>query len=226
MKGKLIVVGGTDCSGKETQTKLLKENLEKENILVKRLFFPRYDTPTGKIIGGPLLGKKDIGECIFPEGIDVIPEVASLYYAADRKYNVEEIIDYLNKGYVVILDRYVESNMAHQAGKIFDKEKRHKMYDFISTLEYDLLELPKPDLTLFLYMPFEKTIELLEKRSEKADKSEESEVYLKNSEKTYLEMCELFKYKQINCVKENNIRTIEDINDEMVKIVKDFLQNK
>ena len=89
MRGKLIVVEGTDCSGKETQTNLLLTNLHTDNIKVEKFSFPNYQSPTGKIIGGPYLGKSYICEGWFPEGApQVDPKVAALYYAADRKYNI------------------------------------------------------------------------------------------------------------------------------------------
>lgn len=88
MKGKIIVIEGTDCSGKETQTSLLVQRLSKEGKKIERVSFPSYDTPTGKIVGGAYLGKSYIGEGYFPEGAaNVDPKVASLYYAADRRYN-------------------------------------------------------------------------------------------------------------------------------------------
>ena len=92
-KGKLIVIEGTDCSGKETQTKLLIKRLIGENIKVRDFSFPNYDSPTGKIIGGAYLGKPSIGESYFEENAtNVDPKVASLYYADDRKYNIPKII--------------------------------------------------------------------------------------------------------------------------------------
>ena len=154
MKGKIIVVEGTDCSGKETQTSLLVQRLRKVGRKIERLSFPAYETPTGRIVGGPYLGKKHIGEGYFPEGAaNVDPKVACLYYAADRRYNRDAILDLLNQGIDVVLDRYVESNMGHQGGKIFDKEERLKLYENLDNLEYGFLELPRPDVTLFLYMP-------------------------------------------------------------------------
>jgi dTMP kinase len=112
MKGKLIVIEGTDCSGKETQTKLLVKYLKENNTKVFTMSFPNYDSPTGKIIGGPFLGKSYISEGYFPEGApNVDPKVSSLYYAADRLYNLPIIQKKLNEGYIVILDRYVYSNM-------------------------------------------------------------------------------------------------------------------
>ena len=106
MRGKLIVIEGTDCSGKQTQTELLQKRLNDLNLNCIRIDFPRYDTPTGKIVGGPYLGKPEICDSFFLEGaVNVDPKVASLYYAADRKYNIGEVNEYLDKGYFVILDR-------------------------------------------------------------------------------------------------------------------------
>ena len=93
MRGKLIVIEGTDCSGKETQTNLLLKKLNSEGIKVEKFSFPNYQSPTGKIIGGPYLGKEYICDCWFSEGATKVdPKVASLYYAADRKYNIHKII--------------------------------------------------------------------------------------------------------------------------------------
>ena len=124
MRGKLIVVEGTDCSGKETQTNLLLTNLHNDNIKVEKFSFPNYQSQTGKIIGGPYLGKSYICDGWFPEGAPKVdPKVAALYYAADRKYNIYKIKFLLENGVNVILDRYVYSNMAHQGGKIKDSNE-------------------------------------------------------------------------------------------------------
>ena len=131
---KIIVIEGTDCSGKETQSKMLLERLNKEGLNSIYITFPAYDTPTGKIVGGSYLGKDSIGPCLFPEGaVNVDAKVASLYYAADRLYN-KPVIEEKLKDYNLIIDRYVESNMAHQGSKILDKEKRLEMYNFLSSL--------------------------------------------------------------------------------------------
>ena len=121
MKGKLIVIEGTDCSGKETQSKMLIEKLKQDGYPVEKFSFPMYDTPTGKIVGGPYLGKSYICDGWFKEGADKVdPKVAALYCAADRRYNMDKIVSLLNTGVHVILDRYTYSNMAHQGGKIKD----------------------------------------------------------------------------------------------------------
>ena len=97
MPGKLIVIEGTDCSGKATQTEKLVEYLENNNIKVCSFSFPMYETPTGRIIGGPVLGKEYIGNGWFPErATHIDAKVLSLYYAADRLYNKPVIEEKLN----------------------------------------------------------------------------------------------------------------------------------
>ena len=88
MKGKIIVIEGTDCSGKETQTKRLLERLRSDGKIVKSISFPVYNCPTGKIVGGAFLGKPSICESYFEDPAVVNSKVASLYYAADRLYNI------------------------------------------------------------------------------------------------------------------------------------------
>lgn len=221
MKGKIIVIEGTDCSGKETQTSLLVQRLRRMGRKIERLSFPDYDTPTGRIIGGAYLGKPHIGEGFFPEGAsNVDPKVAALYYAADRRYNRQKILDLLNDGVDVVLDRYVESNMGHQGGKIFDKEERLKLYEDLANLEYGFLELPKPDLTIFLYVPYKKVVELRSGRREPADQHESNPLHIRNAEHAYLELAELHDYKKINCLdKKNKLRDIEDIQEDVYNLV-------
>lgn len=221
MKGKLIVIEGTDCSGKETQTKLLVKYLKENNTKVFTMSFPNYDSPTGKIIGGPFLGKSYISDGYFPEGApNVDPRVSSLYFAADRLYNLPIIQKKLNEGYTVILDRYVYSNMAHQAGKEDNEEKRLALYNFNATLEFDLLGLPRADKVIFLYMPVEGARALRLNRQEALDQNEMDEKYLLKSQRAYLELAKLFNYIQIDCFKDGNVRSIEDISKDVIRAYK------
>lgn len=223
--GKLIVIEGTDCSGKGTQSEILYDNLIKLGKKVYKTSFPMYDTPTGKIIGGPYLGKESICKGWFKEGANNVPaKVASLYYAADRLYNIPIINKYLDEDYIVILDRYVTSNMGHQAGKIKDKNERYEMFKWLEKLEYDFLKLPKPDIKLFLHMPYEFSKKLQDNRKE-LDEHELSEENLINAENAYLEMVDLFDFKMIECVKNNNIRSIDSISEEILNIVKNEISN-
>lgn len=234
MRGKIIVIEGTDCSGKETQTRLLVDKLTTDGLKVKRLSFPMYDTPTGKIIGACLLGKpqmcKDLlkdEHSFFPEGGGNIDSLAACdLYAADRRYNLPKILKYLNDGYIVIIDRYVTSNMAHRGGLIKNKKERIKMYKKIELKEYVINELPKPDKTILLYLPYEYACELKKNRQELPDDVENNYKYLKNSEKAYLELSKLYHYDVVNCVDNNKIRNIEDINNQIYLIVNEFIQKR
>ncbi len=222
MKGKLIVIEGTDCSGKETQSNLLIAALRKLNIPTERCSFPMYDTPTGKIVGGSYLGKESIGPGLFPEGANrVEPKVAALYYAADRRYNIPKINALLEQGIHVVLDRYVYSNMAHQGGKILDMQERMNMYAWLDVLEFKLLELPKPDIAIFLHMPYEQACELKKNRTE-IDQHESSMEHLRHAENAYLELAQTYKWKTIECVKEEKIKSIEEIHKEVL----DYLLNE
>ena len=217
MKGKLIVIEGTDCSGKETQSNLLVKNLNDRGYPTEKFCFPYYESATGKIIAGPYLGKKDYCEGYFEEGAtNVDPKVASLYYAADRKYNISKITEKLEKGINVVVDRYIDSTLAHQGSKILDDKKRNEMFKFLNTLEYKLLKLPKADITIFLYMPLNEAKKLKANRAEAADQHEQDESYLLNSEKTYLYLAKKKKYLQVNCARDNEVRTIEDIQNEVL----------
>lgn len=216
MKGKLIVIEGTDCSGKETQSNLLIEKLKNDGVRIKMFSFPNYNSPTGKIIGGPYLGKSYISEGWFPEGApNVDPKVSALYYAADRLYNIDKIKFLLDNGVNVILDRYVYSNMAHQGGKLSDKNERLSMYEWLDNLEFNLLELPRPDIGVFLHMPYELSLSLKKGRAEDLDQNEKDKNHLINAEMAYIELANKYDFYTIECNDNDRIRTIEEINSDL-----------
>ena len=224
-KGKLIVIEGTDCSGKETQVKKAVAKFKEMGINIYNYSFPMYDTPTGKIVGGPYLGKLHIGDGWFKEGAPNVDALtASAYYTADRRYNIGLINKHLENGDIVILDRYVESNMAHQGGKLKSKEEREKMYQKLDTLEFDIMELPRPDAVIFLYMPYEYAAILKKNRDESPDQHESNKSHLKQAEIAYLELTEKYGYIKITCVKDDIIRTIDDISNEVVLKIKEVIK--
>ena len=218
--GKIIVIEGTDCSGKETQSKLLKSYLEQNGIKVATFSYPQYNTPTGKIIGGPLLGKPSICPSWFNNYVEVDSKVASLYFAADRRASLPVLKELINNNEIVIIDRYIYSNMGHQGSKIEDKEERLKMYKFLETLEFDLLELPRPDLVIFLYLPYSYGEELKKNRLETLDEAEKSQTHQIKSERTYLELIELYGFEKIDCFTNGTVKTREEINKEVISHVK------
>lgn len=222
MSGKIIVIEGIDCSGKETQSKLLEKYLKEQGIKCFLMSFPAYDTPTGKIIGGPFLGKPEISESYFEESSSLVnPYISSLYYAADRKYNIGKIEKYLGEGYIVILDRYTTSNMAHQGSKIKNAEERFYMYQWIDKLEFWLLKLPKPDLTIFLHVPYDCSQKLQLNRTN-LDNNEKDLEYLKNTEQAYIELSELYNWDKIDCcIKTNELKSVAEIHQNIINKIKE-----
>lgn len=221
-KGKLIVIEGTDGSGKQTQTRLLVDRLRCEDVPIETLSFPRYDTPTGRIVGGCYLGKREIGQSYFPDPTNLDPKVASLFYAADRRFAIPEIIGPIEEGVNLLLDRYVPSNMGHQGAKIRDSLEREKLFDFLENLEYGLLELPRPDLTVFLYMPFEVSRELAKRRGEPLDAHEASEFHLRSAEESYLQLSNRFSWMRVDCAPDGTLKSLktpEDIHRDVYKFV-------
>ena len=214
----LIVIEGVDCSGKETQSKLLQQKLISCGKKVARFSYPFYDSPTGRIIGRQYLGKDN--NSYFEEGAaNVDPYVASLYFAADRKYNAEIIRKALKENDYVILDRYVFSNMAHQGCKL-PEDQQEKFFKFIYDLEFKMLGLPKPDKAIFLYLPVEQVKKLRAARAERVDGHEKDDSYLLKAERTYVKMLEMFDFIKINCLKDGKIKSPEEISNQIYNLVK------
>lgn len=229
-RAKILVMEGTDGSGKETQSKKLQEYLKSKGLRVKTYSFPVYNSATGKIVGGSYLGKPEISQSFFEEtSANVDPLVSSLYYAADRRYNfLKEIESEIYQNDIVILDRYTTSNMGHQAGKAKTDEEFEKIIRFIEILEFDLCELPRPDFVLFLHMPFEAAKELRKSRVS-GDGNENNEEHLKNAEKTYVKLATKMGWHYINCLKASeyqgldSIKSIDEISNEVISSIEDAL---
>ena len=225
-KGKIIVIEGTDGSGKETQSKKLYEYFKSIGKKVAYFSFPMYETATGKIVGGPYLGKGEICESYFFEGSSKVdPLVSSLYYAADRRYNfLNTINDEIKKNDIIILDRYTTSNMGHQAGKAKDEEEFFKIINFIETVEYDLCELPIPDEVIFLHMPSRASVDLRKDRKF-TDGNESDFNHILKAEEAYVKLARLKNWEYINCLKNsiyndvNDIKSIDEIHEEIKKLV-------
>ncbi len=219
--GKIVVIEGTDCSFKETQSKMLKERLKRENIKVEQMSFPVYSSPTGRIIGGPFLGKPETCEGWFPETAPNVDwQVASLYYAADRKYHLNEILKYKAENEILILDRYIYSNMGYQVSKLRTKEERIEGFKWIEKLELELLGLPNSDLRIFLHMPLDGQKVIKSKREEPLDQNEANDNYNKVAEETYFEMAKLYDFKILECISNGIIKTPEEIHEEVYSNVK------
>lgn len=220
--GKIIVIEGVNDSGKETQSKLLAKTLKQEGYKVVEFSFPMYKSPTGKIFKDCVLGKN--GNGYFEEGYENLdPYVVCLYTAADRKYHKEKIERYLKNDYIVILNRYTSSNMAHQGSRYSDSEERFYMYQWIDKLEYWLLKLPKPDCTILLKVPAKYLNQLSEKQ---VAFNFQEDIFDQDSVlKAYIELSELYNWDSIDCVSNNKMKSVEEIHEEIMKIVRINLNN-
>ncbi len=223
-RGKLFVIEGTDASGKETQTLKLIERLSAENIPCETMSFPRYNTPTGKIVAR-YLGKESFEQEFGPSD-SVNPKLASILYAEDRFFAKPEMEVILNSGSNLILNRYVESNMGHQGGKIHHTNERKKFFMWLDELEYRNFGLPKPDKVIFLYMPYRVGMELKKGRPGKADGHENNPEHLRNAERVYLQLARMYNWARVDCTFNRTIETLktrEKIAEEVFEIVSKLL---
>ena len=226
-KGKLIVIDGTDGSGKTTQAKLLIQHLLKDKRKAKFIHFPRYeDNFFGKFIAHCL------SEQYF-NWVNIHPKIASIVYAADRWESKEKIEHWLRQGYTVVMDRYVSSNQIHQGGKIANLKKREAFMQWLSELEYETFKIPKPDLTVYLSLPIEMVLKLIKDRDyegaraylgSKKDVHEKDKNFLKNSIHSALWLAKTQKkFKQVNCCEKGEILSREQIHEMIYKEMKKIL---
>lgn len=221
MKGKLIIIeSGSDASGKATQTKRLFERLSEENSNIRKVEYPNYDSESSALVKMYLRG--DFGK----NASDVDPYISSTFFAADRYASFKtEWEEFYNNGGIVIADRYTTSNMVHQASKM-DEKDRDKYLDWLVDYEFNLYKIPEPDCVIFLDVPIEFSQKLMENRKNKItgeDKKDihESDIeYLTKSYNNALYIANKYNWKKINCVKDGNLRSIDDIHDEIYNIVK------
>ena len=218
MAGKLMVLEGTDGSGKSTQFRLLCQRLEREGVPFRRAVFPRYDKPSSALIRMYLNG--DFGGA---PG-DVNPYAASAFYAVDRFASCRQDWGaWYEAGGLVLCDRYTTSNAVHQASKLAGPA-REEFLRWLYEFEFDRLELPRPDLVLYLDMPAEQSRALLRKRE--ADTHTEADIHEQDS--AYLAACRqaadyaanLLGWRRVSCVREGQLRTVEGIHEEIWNAVR------
>lgn len=225
--GKLFVIDGTDGSGKQTQFDLLKKRLDEEKIDYRTVSFPNYESPSSSLVKMYLSG--EFGE----NAKDVSPYIASTFYAADRYATFQkEYKEYYKNGGIILADRYTTANMVHQAGKIDDEKEREKFLNWLFDLEFNLYGLPVPNKVFFLNMPPEKVKELIKNRenkfthNNKKDIHERDEKHLQDAYNAACSLVEKYNWNEIKCVRKNEIRTREDIHNEIFNIVQKELQKK
>ena len=221
--GKLIVIEGTDGSGKSTQFRLLTERLTQEQVAFQKLVFPQYAEPSSALIRMYLSG--EFGS----RPSDVGAYAASAFYAVDRYASYKKVWgDWYEKGGLVVSDRYTTSNAVHQSSKE-PPEKREEFLHWLYDFEYNKLGLPRPDLTIYLDVPTDFTEKML--RSREAATGSHADIH--EQDMTYLATCRemgraaagYYGWTMISCVKNGKMRTIENIHEEIYRHVAACLED-
>lgn len=207
--GRLIIVEGGNGAGKESQCRLLVDRLTDSGYKVAKFDFPNYQTESGKIIKNYLNGKYG----------KLHPEVGSALYALNRAAQADELMEALLENDYVICDRYVNSNKAFQGTKIDCDTAREAFWNHVDVLEYDDVRLPKPDLAFFLNVPVEFSMELTKQRGQPLDDHEKNLPMMIAAYNSYMELAEKNKDFVINCIVDNQLRSIQCISDEIFNAV-------
>ena len=221
--GKLIVIEGTDGSGKSTQFRLLTERLEREGRSFQRLVFPQYSEPSSALI------RMYLGGEFGTHPSDVNAYAASAFYAVDRYASYKKVWgEYYAQGGLIVSDRYTTSNAVHQASKEPD-ESRGAFLKWLYEFEYDRLGLPRPDLILYLDVPTDFTEKLMRSReaatNTHADIHEQDLDYLATCRRTGKAAAEFYGWTVIECVRDGAMRSIEDIHKEICRHVAACLED-
>lgn len=214
----IIEIEDTDGAGKQTQTTKLFDYCIKKCLKVEKLSFPNYESNSS----GPV--KMYLNGELSERAEDLDAYQTSILYATDRLCTMKKQRVLISEADVVILDRYTGSNLLHQACKIKNLNERNKYINWINDLEFNILKLPKPDLVLFLDMPFDFTVSVAKTRKNNkcgmsSDIHETNFEYLKFVYSTSAKIAEAQNWKIINCSTGKRIKTIEEIHKEIVKIV-------
>ena len=215
--GKLIVLEGTDGSGKSTQFRLMAQRLTDEKVEFRRLVFPRYENESSALI------RMYLGGQFGTKPSDVNAYAASAFYAVDRYASYKQDWgQWYEDGGLILSDRYTTSNAVHQASKETG-EKQDAFLKWLYEFEYDKLGLPRPDLTIYLDVPTDFTEKLMRNREQntgtKADIHEQDTEYLATCRRTGRAAAEFYGWTVIDCVKDGQMRSIEDIHEEIYKHV-------
>ena len=225
-KGKLIVIDGTDGSGKKTQTRLLLERLQQEGYPALSIAFPQYGKKSAGLVEEYLNGKYGRPE-------EVSPYTASLFYALDRFDLSAEIRTGLEEGKIIITDRYVDANAGHHGGKIKDLQERTKFLEWLYDLEYRILGIPRPDIVCILHVPAEVGQRLVAEKQQrlyieggKALDAHEADLgHLEAAEESYLWLAKQFPedHQVIECTENGKLLSPEEIHEKLRQAVAPIL---
>ena len=221
--GKLIVIEGTDGSGKSTQFRLLTGRLESEQVKFQKLVFPQYSEPSSALIRMYLGG--EFGK----SPSDVNAYAASAFYSVDRYASYRKVWGkWYEEGGLVVSDRYTTSNAVHQASKE-PEDRREDFLNWLYDFEYDKLGLPRPDLVIYLDVPTDFTEKMLRHRETEthtqADIHEQDMQYLATCRRMGRAAAAHYGWTVIRCVRDGAMRSMEDIHEEIYRHVAACLED-
>ena len=225
-KGFFIVLEGLDGSGKATQARLLVDRLKSDGYKVELADFPQYGNWSSQFVEKYLRGE-------FGSSQDVTAHQSSLFFALDRFAARSQIQRWLAEGNIVISNRYVSANKGHQLGKLHDVQEMHAFLDWVNELEYGILQLPVPNVTLFLHMKPELGKSLVGKKEQRSylvgtneDIHERDLGHLTNAERAFLFCIEhdvVENWQSVVCFTEDVVRSVEEIHEEIVHVLRTHL---
>lgn len=225
-KGKLITIEAGDGSGKATQTKALYDRLLAEGYQVLKVEYPDYQSESSALVRMYLGG--EFGQ----QAENVSAYGASAFFAVDRyaSYLLKWRQAY-ESGWIILADRYTTSNMVHQAVKLKDSAEREEFLTWLWDFEFGRLQLPVPDRVIYLDMPPEISDRLINSRaakdsSRKKDIHEKDTSYLHHCHRAYNEVAEKYGWVKISCAKQGNLRTVQDIHEDVYQAVKEILRDE
>ena len=225
LRGRLIAIEGIDGSGKNTQVRLLEHELTSRGFSVYSTGFPQYESWFGRMVGQFLNG--DFGPL---DKVD--PHFSALLYAGDRFEAKSKIVTSLSRGTIVLADRYVASNLAHQTARV-PAEKRADFLTWIEHLEYGIYDLPREDLVLYLRVPPHEAQVLVQKKPSRSytesthDLLEASMKHLEEAAGMYDSLSRQTPWATIQCydAMQKAMRPPEDISADILTAVRPLLED-
>lgn len=218
-RGKLIVIEGADATGKATQSKLLLARLKKAGRKTLYLDFPRYGRPSAYFIEQYLLGR-------FGDTHKFGAYIPAVFYAFDRYFAAKQIRKALQKGIIIVCNRYTTSSLAYQGSKLKSPKVRKEFIRWLEHLEYDIFNLPQADLTIILNLERRLSKKLLKNKGKRKylagkrlDLHEKNDKHQKNTQKLYLALARRYHYPVITCSQQDKLLDKQSIAEKIWKIV-------
>lgn len=222
--GRFFVIEGTDGTGKSTQYDLLRQKLKDAGHDILEIHFPRYDEPSSYFVREYLKGSYGTAD-------QIGPYTASLFYALDRYQATPVIRQALADGKVVLCDRFIGSNMAHQGTKFANAEERRGYFIWLDNLEHQMLRIPRPDYSFVLTAPYEVISQRLANKQDSSSHTKGKDIHeadpehINKSLQVYSDLCGLFPkyFGQVDAIQDNQLASKEAISDVIWEAIQPML---